>query len=345
MYASEKDFWRDWARDAARQGSPLYAALALAIDGHAGLKALTEGRRPGQPAPNLLLAAVHFLLLRGAQHPLRKLYPTLGGAWSGEPLLPLFADFVERHRDAVRTLVESRITNTNEVARSLILRAGFAALAARETRPLHLIEIGPSAGLNMIWDAYGMRYRRDGKIVSEFSAEAPLQLDCELWGASDPTLSPLPRIAARLGLELHPVDLARGDERDWLRALIWADQPQRLDRLDRAIALFRRQPQSIRRGDALTLLPDALAEAPEQDAICVYHSIMSYQFGVETNEAYAAILIAAGLRRPLWNLAFEFDGDESYLLTLSRFSQGPVERRTLARAHPHGGWIEWRPQT
>ena len=115
---------------------------------------------------------------------------------------------------------------------------------------------------------------------------------------------------------------------------------QRLDRLDRAIALFRRQPQSIRRGDALTLFArSALAEAPRQDAVCVYHSIMSYQ--LEANGAFAAILITAGLRRPVWNLAFEFDGDESYMLTLSRHAGGVVETETLARAHPHGGWLEW----
>jgi hypothetical protein len=327
--------------DATRQGSPLYAGLALAIDGDEDLKALTKGRRPGQPAPNLLLAAVHFLLLRGADHPLRNFYPTLGGAWAGEKLLPLFRDFVAAHEHAVRHLIESRITNTNEVARSLILRAGFAALAAREPEILNLIEVGPSAGLNLIWDHYGMTYRCDGKVIASILPDSLLQLDCELRGARTPPLSPVPRIGGRVGLELHPVDLANGEDRDWLRALIWADQPRRLARLDRAIALFRRQPQSIRQGDGLALLPTALAEVPPGQAVCVYHSIMAYQFSDGMKEALAAILVAAGLRRPVWHLTFEFDGEESYLLTLSRHSAGPVERRVLARAHPHGAWMEW----
>jgi hypothetical protein len=80
LYASEKDYWRDFATDARRLGSPLYAELALAIDGDEALKALTRDRRPGQPPANLLLAAVHYLLLRGAEHPLRSYYATLGGA-------------------------------------------------------------------------------------------------------------------------------------------------------------------------------------------------------------------------------------------------------------------------
>ena len=54
------------------------------------------------------------------------------------------------------------------------------------------------------------------------------------------------------------------DDRDWLRALVWPDQPQRLDRLDRAIALYRQAPARDLRGDALALLPDALADVPPQ---------------------------------------------------------------------------------
>jgi len=117
LYASQKAYWRDFADDARRLGSPLYEYLALAVDGDETLKALTQKRRLGQPAANLLFAAVHFLLLRGNQHGLRNYYATLGGAWAGESLLPLFRDFVMRHESDVRRLIESRVTNTNEVAR------------------------------------------------------------------------------------------------------------------------------------------------------------------------------------------------------------------------------------
>ena len=113
MYANEKDYWRDFAEEARRQGSPLYAQLAIAIDSDESLKALTAGRRPGQPSANLLLAAVHYLLLKGAVHPLRDCYATLGGTASDENAFALFRDFVAIHRDAVRQLIETRVTNTN----------------------------------------------------------------------------------------------------------------------------------------------------------------------------------------------------------------------------------------
>src|SRR5205807_1207374 len=149
------------------------------------------------------------------------------------------------HEEEVTALVETRVTNTNEVARSCVLRAGFAALAEREAAPLHMIEIGPSAGLNMIWDRYGMRYRRGEAIVAEISPGASLVLDCELRGKSTPPLMPTPALASRTGLELNPVDLSDRDDRDWLRALVWPDQPHRLDRLDRAIAIHRQVSPSI----------------------------------------------------------------------------------------------------
>ena len=342
MYTSEKDYWQDFARDARRMGSPLYAALATAIDGDEGLKALTTGRRPGQPAANLLLAAVHFLLLKGAHHPLRDCYATLGGTRSGEDAFALFQDFVATHQGAVRRLVESRVTNTNEVGRAAILRAGFGALAQRETAKLHLVEIGPSAGLNLIWDQYGIRYHRDGGVAASVLPDAKLILDCELKTQPTPQVAQMPVFGRRVGLELNPVNLADDDDRDWLRALVWPDQPQRLARLDAAIAMFREMPAEIRSGDALALLPAALAEVPPGDAVCVYHTITTYQFSAAMREGLEAILAAASLRRPIWHLAFEFDGASDYAITLGRHQDGLCRTQMLGMGQPHGGWIAWQ---
>lgn len=368
MHADLKDQWKDFARDARAMGSPLYADLALAIDGDEALKGLTARRRRGQPAANLLLAAVHFLLMRGARsslsevrsprqkpspgrflaantsshasraapHPLADFYPTLGGRRVGAAaLFAAFRDFVFGHREEIVRLVEARVTNTNEVGRSAILRAGFGALAKEEPAPLHLIEIGPSAGLNMIWDRYGVRYHKAGATVAQAGPGAALVLACELKGDGIPPVGQLPRIAGRVGLELNPVNLANADDRDWLRALIWPDQPERLARLERAIAIFLEQPVEIRAGDALDLLPAALAEAERGAAICVYHTIALYQFSGEMRGLLKAIL--AG--RPVWQLSFEFEGGRDYAVNLTHHGRG-VSRR-LALAQPHGGWMAW----
>jgi hypothetical protein len=345
MYADEKTHWKDFAQDARRLGSPLYGRLADAIQDDEELKTIAARRRKGQPPANLLLAAVHFLLLRGAAHTLREFYPTLGGTRSGPELFSLFRDFVARHRDEVQRLVESRVTNTNEVGRSSVLRAGFGTLAREERAPLHLIEIGPSAGLNMIWDRYGIRYLRNGAVAEQVMAEAPLVLSCDLKSDAVPPVRDLPRLASRVGLERNPVDLASREDRDWLRAVVWPDQPQRLVRLESAIAMFLETKAEIRAGDALALLPEALAEIPQGEAVCVYHTITVYQFSAEMKAALAALLVAAGLRRPVWHLSFEFDGASDYAVTLTHHQDGVARARHLGQAQPHGGWIAWAGPT
>jgi hypothetical protein len=339
LYANEKDYWRDFAEDARRQGSPLYAQLAIAINGDESLKALTANRRPGQPPANLLLAAVHYLLLKGAVHPLRDCYATLGGTASTENVFALFQDFVAIHRDAVRQLVETRVTNTNEVGRAAILRAGFAALAQEEPAKLNLIEIGTSAGLNLNWDHYGVRYRRDGAVAAEVLPGAELVLDCDLKTDAVPPLV-LPRLGRRLGLELHPVNLLNDDDRTWLRALVWPDQPQRLKRLDAAVALFLKAPAEICSGDALALLPEALVQIPPDEAVCVYHTIVTYQFSVAMRETLESLLTAA--RRPVWHLSLEFDGQSGFAVTLAHHQDGLVRSRVLGSASAHGSWLAWQ---
>jgi len=336
------DYWTFFAQDAKRTGSPLYSRISTGIGESQELQALCKHARPGQPHANMILGAVHFLLLRGADHPLKRFYPTVGGAIStedGDPF-PDFRDFVTIHRDAVLALIKTRVTNTNEIGRSALLHAAFRFVAVGTTSALSLIEIGPSAGLNMIWDSYGVRYLRNGAIAGTVNAAADLMIDCELRGERMPPFGPVPTIAGRIGLELNPIDLSKADDRDWLRALIWPDQPTRLARLDHAIQLFMTRKPTIRAGDALDLLPAALADVPMEQVPCVYHTIAVYQFAREMKRALEDLLLVAGLRRPVWRISFEFDG-ELYILAAIRYTDGLREEKRLARSHPHGTWLEW----
>lgn len=338
MSGGYRDYWDFFTQDALKTGSVLYSKLAAGIGADDEMRALAGRVRPGQPHANLILAGVHFLLLRGAEHPLKRFYPSVGGTVSaeGEDPFPDFRDFVERHREAVTRMIETRVTNTNEIGRSALLHAGFRAIAAEANAPLGLIEIGPSAGLNLIWDRYGVDYGGAVRV----GENAPLVIACELRGDKRPPAGPAPRVASRAGLELNPVDLSDAEDRDWLRALIWPDQVARLKRLDRAIELFAAEKPPIRAGDALELLPDALAALPRDAAPVVYHTIAVYQFSKEMREALESILTIAGLRRPVWRLSFEFDVS-LYVLSIIRYRDGTREETKLAHCHPHGTWMEW----
>src|SRR6266446_6331476 len=88
------------------------------------LSALAANVRASQPMANLLFGAVHYLLLRGAVHPLSAHYRTLteeSTLRSGDPF-PLFRQFCFAHEAEIAALLATRVTNTNEVARSLFAR-------------------------------------------------------------------------------------------------------------------------------------------------------------------------------------------------------------------------------
>ncbi len=331
MSEASADYWVFWSDDARRTGSELYARLSACAGHDDGLRAIAAHAQKGQPQANMLLAAVHFLLLRGTDHPVKEFYPSVGGQRDAadEDLSSLFRDFVERNRIEVTRLIESRVTNTNEVGRSALLHAGFRELAKSSPEPLALIEIGPSAGLNLLWDRYGVRYMRAGRIAAVVGSDSRLVLDCELRGAATPPAGPMPLVARRLGLEANPVDLTDQDDRDWLRALVWPTDLARLERLTSAVALFEQDRPEIRAGDALALLPDALAQAPREATLCVYHTIVLYQFSREMREVLENILVVAGLRRPVFRLAMEFDGAD-YALSLIGYDDGTREQRCLA---------------
>jgi hypothetical protein len=336
-------YWEFFAIEARLANCPLYVRYCEGIIADPALQALANNVREGQPPANILFAAVHFLLLRGAEHPLRRHYPNLNGGVrvSDADPFPLFEDFCARHRDLLLPLIRTRVTNTNEVGRSGALNAAFRALAQDAGEPLHLIEVGPSAGLNLIWDRYRVRYRRGAE---EFLTDVPdvgLTLDLELRGDRLPPLGPAPKVASRIGLERNPVDLDNADDRDWLRALVWPDQVERFARLDAALAIYRGVRPEIRSGDALALLPEALAQVPANQTACVYHSFVTYQFSQAMKAAFADILTVAGLRRPVWRLSFEGRAHNENRLTLRRYHDGVVDERILGRAHPHGAWLEW----
>jgi hypothetical protein len=345
MSANGFDYWEYFTAEARRNKAPLYEEFARGVSRDEALKQFANGVRPGQPPANILFAAAHYLLLRGADHPLRRFYPSLNDGTRESDLsaaFPAFRDFVEKRRDEIAPLIHARVTNTNEVGRSAVLNAGFRALARMSGEPLHLIELGPSAGLNLVWNHYAVRYLRDGDVILAGDARAVLILETALRGDRTPPAGPAPRIASRVGLERDPVDLTRREERDWLKALVWPDHIARFANLERALEIHAASPPPpIRQGDALELLPEALAAIPRAETACVYHSFVTYQFSDEKRLALDDMLIAASLRRPVWRLSFEGTLSGEAPLLLYSYRDGIREKHLLALCQSHGAWIEW----
>ena len=90
------DYWGYFIAETERANAPLYTQIVRGIAGDDELKALAARVATGQPPANILLASVQYLLLRGAEHPLRRFYPNLNGGQriEGEDPFPQFRDFV-----------------------------------------------------------------------------------------------------------------------------------------------------------------------------------------------------------------------------------------------------------
>jgi hypothetical protein len=238
---------------------------------------------------------------------------------------------------------------TNEVARSAVLMPGFLTIAAETGLPLALLELGCSAGLNLVPDRYS--YRLGSRTVG--NPDSCLCLE-PVWVGPTPPDATL-RIASRAGVDLNPLDVADPAQRGRLLAYVWPDQPQRLDRMASAMAITAENPPEIVAGDAAPFV-EARAHPQEGVATTVFHSIAFQYFPGQTQARIRAHMERAGARAtakaPLAWLRFEMetsvsstDDTEAPTLRLTLWPGGDPEAggkdRLLAHAHPHGRLVHW----
>jgi hypothetical protein len=352
VFETSAHYYRFFANESRRGGSPLYERLSFGIADSPELQRLTRNKRRGQPSANLIFGAVQYLLLNGLDDPLKEYYPSLGGSRPADDrALELFAAFCRAHEAELVDIISKRATNTNEVGRSSLLVPAFHRIALITGAPLGLVEIGSSAGLNLNFDRYGYRYVDEkGALKLERWTDAPFVLSCTLEGPGVPDLGARPPpVASRVGLELYPTDIRDERERRWLKALVWPERLDRLAKLDGALgvaALY--PPPPIRGGDAVSNLAAALAEIPSGQARCVYHTVMSYQLSGEQLRRINEILFEASREAPVWRVTVEGEvahpnPTETFNpLKISRYFKGTRQVQTLAVCDPHGLSMEWK---
>jgi hypothetical protein len=324
-----------------RGASPLYERLAQSIAADDELLTLAANAGSGQPAPNLLFAAVHFLLREEPTDPLREFYPSLvTRAKSPGDADRAFRAFCLHRAPAIRALLATRRVQTNEVRRCTYLLPAFGVVAQLAAhRPLALVEVGASAGLNLLWDRYGYCYDGDAWYGNPASK---VELRCTLRGDLRPPLPGVfPVIGWRVGVDLHPIDLRDDDAVRWLEALVWPEEEDRASILRAAIEIAREDPPTLVAGDGVRVLPDVLRTIPDDEAVCVFHSHTLNQFSVEARERFESVLADLASTRTIYRLSAEWLGHLLPRLTLTTWRDGQATERLLGHCDHHGRWLEW----
>lgn len=330
--------------------SPLYERLARHVASRPDLLAALAGRAPENQTPVRFLAAVHDLLLRHPDEPLAAIYR----GESDEAPEPRFDAVVDAHLGPLLDTVARRSIQTNEVGRSAGLRPVLADVAATVGGPLALIDLGASAGLNLLFDRY--RVEVGGRLHAG-PADSPVRLTCDLVGPAAPTAGVEVPVASRLGIDVAPVDVHDPDACRWLEACVWPDVPHRLDRLRAALALARDDPPTILRGDALDLLPDALHALPDDVVPCVVSTWVLAYLGADERRAVHDVVAEVGARRDAALVTLEYPhvtpwlpeprrgaavpGRGASLFGVAGWVGGVERARAVAWMQAHGQWLDW----
>jgi hypothetical protein len=335
--AAEFRAFADWASDQ----SPLYERLSRATADADDLLKLAATTPASQPAPNLLLGAVHDCLLSGVDHPLADFYPTA----TDDPTdptdtdpFPAFEEFCRVHREAIRERLETRLVQTNDVGRSAVLYPAFSRIAAVDGGPLALVELGASAGLNLLWDRY--RYAFDDRVVGD--PDSPVRIETECRKGTPPLPEEPPSVADRWGVDLNPLDVTDAADARWLRALVLPNQRRRHDRLAAALDLAADAPPDLVAGDAAEVLPARLGDAPTDATLVVFSTVALYQFPDDAVRAVRETLADASRERPVHWLSGDPStppSDPTYRHV--RFEGGEAESTEIAEVEAYGRWLSW----
>ena len=345
--------WTWFAKNQLRGYSPVYERIALAVAKDRQVLEMVRAAPPMAHMPPLLLAAVHYLLLEGREHPLADVFE---GRSDADPA-PLFLDLCRARADDVATLLATRRIQTNECGRSAVVGPALTWLAAPSGQPVALVDVGASAGLNLLCDQFRLDYGEHG---ATGPTDSPVWVDCRVIAGRPPIAERLPPMAARVGIDRSPVDLGDPDDVRWLLACVWPGTG-RLERTAAAMRLAQADPPYVAAGDADEVLPGVISDLPDRSMVVVVTTWAFAYFLVEDRRRFVELLATLSHRRPVAWLSAEAAGvvealndavaaepapkhDETdfNVLGVVSFDRGERGAQLLGYVHQHGAWIDWR---
>ncbi len=334
-------------------GAPLYAALCAKCADDPEMIDLAGRGQPGAQ-PMHLFSAVYDLLLRDPSDRLSRFYATLAKTPAPPAeAYPDFKRFCSEHLGEIIERLEHRTVQSTYVERCRVLLPALSVVAQEAGEPLNLVEIGTSAGVLLTFDKYAYDLGPAGCLGSN----APLTLKGQLHGV--PKVH-IPKIGARIGLDLHPLDARSEEQRRWVLALIFPEFREQQERMAKALNVVAATDIKLMKGDALDLLPGVLADLPAP--ICVFHSTTLMYWSPDAKAALNRVLKEASRNRDIWRVGIEpsekYDAwyagrsdtpDQAKRVEqaswgdvkITRYRKGESETRLAAGTAWDGAVVEW----
>lgn len=326
----------------ANNSAPMYARLCGAVA--AGLTRETAvGARildwPGEPTRDALplrfFGGLHALVQAGRDDELAAVF---AGAVTDEgEIAGVVNRVLARHGEVLMPWLDGP-PQTNEPGRSGALIVGLTEIARRHGPRIELLEIGSSAGLNLLID----RYRFDlGGVV--FGPESPVTIRPE-WRGPAPETAPIEFVSAR-GCDVHPMDATDPAVGARLAAYVWPETPERLARVKLAIGMMRERGVDLVRADAADWVEARLAE-PQAAGVTrvLMHSVVWQYLPEPVAERIRVAMKTAAERataeRPLGWVMMEPDRALAHQNVRARSWPGGGDWQTLATSHAHGTWVD-----
>ncbi|MCA1009128.1 DUF2332 domain-containing protein [Halobacillus halophilus] len=338
MNSKLASIYRTFAQEECRGVSRLYEVLARNIAEDEDILKLSEKANKGQPVPNLLFGAVHYLLLQGKPHKLNHFYRSITEQPENpENVFPYFKNFCRMYSKEIESLLKTKLVQTNEVRRCAYLYPVFCEIYRLTKKPLAMIELGTSAGLQLLWDQYSYAY--GGEEVYG-NRQSSLLLSSEVRTSSTPfLLKTSPPAGKRIGVDLNVSDLSNQEEYLWLKALIWPEHNERRLLFEKAALHYAENPPQLVEGDAVELVPELAAIVSESETLCIFHTHVANQFSPLMKKKLLYKIQDIGRRRDVFHIYNNMDDQKLHVDAVINQEE---QKHTIGRTDGHGRWFEWQ---
>ncbi len=295
---------------------------------------------PGEPTrdalPLRLCGGLHALVLSGADAGLAAVY---SGAVTGEAeILAILTRVLAEQEAALMPWLDGP-PQTNEPGRSGALMIGLIELARRHGPKIELLEIGSSAGLNLLIDRY--RFDLGGTVVGP--DDSPVTIT-PVWNGPPPPAVPVEIVSTR-GCDVNAMDATDPAVAARLAAYVWPETPERLARVRAATAMLRERGVDLVQADAADWIEAQLAE-PQAAGVTrvLMHSVVWQYLPEPVAERIRVAMHNAGAaataERPLGWVMMEPDRAMGHQVIRARSWPGDGAWATLGTSHAHGAWID-----